>query len=186
MRFTAVFKFLIPTISLLLASLTLQAKDLTVIQAFANSGDAKSQYELGLHYQEQKDYQKAFAWIEKAAKQGLQAAQLDLGTLYDVGEGVEKNLKTAAMWYQKAANQGEIAAQYNLGVMFETGEGVSLNLQQAYIWYSIAEVYGYKGVKSSIARLRQALDAKTLEKADAAIISIVNRINQSKTAQQAL
>ena len=165
---------------------TLENADITLLKAFAAGGDLQAQYHLGIMYSEglgvEQNASEAFVWIKKAAEQGLADAQLDLGSLYDAGEGVSQDYHQAALWYRKAAEQGVIAAQYNLAVMFETGEGLEQNLLQAYIWYTVAEVYGYKGARPVIDELVRQLPPEELEKADHAVMSIVNRINTSKSA----
>jgi TPR repeat protein len=69
----------------------------------AEQGDARSQYNLGLLYENgrgvPKDYKQAFAWYRKAADQGYANAQFNLGVMYANGQGVPKNRVTAyAIW----------------------------------------------------------------------------------------
>src|SRR5207247_4375042 len=68
--------------------------------------------------------------LEKAADQGYAQAQNNLGTLYENGEGVPKDLRKAAKLYQKAADQGYALAQNNLGLLYENGEGVPKDLRK--------------------------------------------------------
>jgi TPR repeat protein len=57
---------------------------------------------------------KAVEWFQKAADQGLVAAQFNLGIMYENGQGVEKDDERAVEWYQRAADQGHVKAQFNL------------------------------------------------------------------------
>ena len=66
-----------------------------------------------------KNYNKAFMWYEKAAKQGVAMAQFNLGDVYYKGRGVKQNYKKAFEWYEKAAKQGHVDAQLKL-VHFES------------------------------------------------------------------
>ncbi len=50
-----------------------------------------------------------------AADQGDADAQLNLGFMYDHGEGVPQNYAEAVRWYRMAADQGNAIAQHNLG-----------------------------------------------------------------------
>ena len=50
-------------------------------------------------------------WYRKAAEQGLEEAQYNLGKAYINGEGVEKNPSMAIAWWRKAAVQGYARAQ---------------------------------------------------------------------------
>jgi TPR repeat protein len=63
------------------------------------------------------DFQEAFKWYQKAAKQGYAFAQCHLGRMYIEGKGVDKNLQEGILWYEKAAEQGDALAQYHLGNM---------------------------------------------------------------------
>lgn len=53
----------------------------------------------------------AVQWYHRAAEQGHQAAQTNLGTKYRTGHGVRQDYQEAARWYRRAGNQGERAAQ---------------------------------------------------------------------------
>ena len=76
------------------------------------------------------------------AEQGDATAQVQLGWMYNNGEGVVKDDKQAAAWYRKAAEQGHIDAQYNLGLMYSTGEGVAQDYKLAYVWSAVAAANG--------------------------------------------
>ena len=58
-----------------------------------------------------KDLGKAAELYQKAADQGNAKAQMNLGWLYENGQGVPKDLGKAAELYQKAADQGDAPAQ---------------------------------------------------------------------------
>ena len=111
------------------------AKKLLIL---AEKGDSKSQYHLGVLYNDgkgvPKDYSQAASWYLKAAQQGHQKAQLYLGLLYQNGRGVERDQKQAAQWLQKSAEQGEQKAQYFLGVLYYKGVGVKKDFELASHW----------------------------------------------------
>ena len=48
----------------------------------------------------------AAAWWKKAAAQGLVLAQHNLGSLYVIGRGVDRDLDKACYWYRIAARNG--------------------------------------------------------------------------------
>ena len=99
------------------------------LRAKAESGDAQSQYELGVAFDfgrlgVGKDYAEAVKWFREAAEQNNAAAQDNLGQCYTAGEGVAQDYAEAAKWYRKAAEQNYVPAQYNLGVAYDNGLGV--------------------------------------------------------------
>lgn len=53
----------------------------------------------------------------KLAQNGNTIAQYKLGTMYETGQGVEKNDKLAMEWYKKAADKGHQAAKNRLTFM---------------------------------------------------------------------
>lgn len=80
--------------------------------------------------------------IEKA-EQGDVSAQLELGWLYQYGEGVEKDIRKALEWYEKAAKQGSSQAQVNIAVIYDEGVDVPENNELAIEWYKKAAGQGH-------------------------------------------
>ncbi len=58
------------------------------------------------------------------ADAGNVRAQFMMGTIFEQGLGVHKDLSAAARWYRAAADGGNASAQYNLGVFYQFGKGV--------------------------------------------------------------
>ena len=69
--------------------------------------------------------------LKKRAVQGDTSAQSRLGYVYEVGEGVRKNIRTAVEWYKKAAKAGDPGAQLNLGRCYRDGIGLLRNVPAA-------------------------------------------------------
>lgn len=61
--------------------------------------------------------------LTKAAKAGQPGAQFYLGTKYQQGQDVSKDVRQAFAWYKAAADQGLSAAQLNVGRMLADGIG---------------------------------------------------------------
>jgi TPR repeat protein len=80
-----------------------------------NSGDARMQAFVGIHFLGASDFKTAKLWLSKAAEQGEPMGQDGLGYLYQSGQGVEKNIKIANEYFLKAAKQGNTDAQFWLG-----------------------------------------------------------------------
>lgn len=81
--------------------------------------------------------------IQRAAELGLHPAQLTLGTLYETGKLLKKNLNLAASWYRKAAEKGNTVAQTRIGSLYERGLGVERDVKAADHWYRAAAETGY-------------------------------------------
>ncbi len=61
-----------------------------------------------------KEYQEAVLWLRPWAEKGEVEAQYRLGTLYENGQGIAKNLEEAKKWYRNAAAQGHVRARRRL------------------------------------------------------------------------
>lgn len=53
-----------------------------------------------------KDAKEAVKWYRKAAEQGNETAQFNLGLCYILGDGTKKDYHEADKWLKKAADQG--------------------------------------------------------------------------------
>ncbi|KAG2373130.1 hypothetical protein C9374_012862 [Naegleria lovaniensis] len=104
-----------------------------------------AQHEIGFMYFKDHYYSKALKWLTRSALQGYAKAQNDLGLMYALGKGVDKDFTQAFEWFEKAANQNFAVAQYNLGVMYEKGDGVQQDETQARKWYRKAAQQDHKG-----------------------------------------
>jgi TonB family protein len=78
------------------------------------------------------------------APQGDVRAQVNLGLMYDKGQGVTQDYAEAVRWYKLAAEQGNINAQYDLGGKYLLGFGVAQDYVMAYMWYNLAARTGDK------------------------------------------
>jgi TPR repeat protein len=110
------------------------------VLAKANAGDAASQFQVALAYQQgdvvPRDFVQAAAWFQKSATQGYLQAQYRLGLLYQQKEsGIMKDDAKAASWLRKAADQGDAPAQAALGLCYIQGVGVPQDNAQAAAWY---------------------------------------------------
>ena len=102
----------------------------------ARRGDAEAQYHFGRTFAA--GDVEAAKWYRLAADQGHAEAQLNLGSMYNMGEGVPQEYAEAAKWYLLAANQGNALAQGNLGLMYANGDGVPQDFVLAHKWINLA------------------------------------------------
>ncbi|MBL8661006.1 MAG: sel1 repeat family protein [Rhodospirillales bacterium] len=92
-------------------------------QAAANAGDPVAQHNLAVAYVSGppplRNEAGAAAWFLRAARQGFVPAQIDLGRLYWLGLGVERDHEAAARWWRAAALRGSDAAAANLALLLD-------------------------------------------------------------------
>ena len=76
-------------------------------------------------------YTTAFLFLRPLAEQGDASAQLNLGFMYNTGQGVSQDHVASVKWTRKAAEQGDARAQHELGHMYLQGEGVPQDFAEA-------------------------------------------------------
>lgn len=99
-------------------------------------------YQAGRVAYAQKDYVQARIHFNKAASGGYSEAAINLGALYESGEGVAKDYATARNWYEKGAAAGNPAGINALGTLYDKGLGVAKNYDEARKWYLRAAAAG--------------------------------------------
>ena len=113
----------------------------------------------------------AVKWYRKAAKQGSEMAQCNLGKLYEFGQGVSQNTEEAKRWFMLAAEQNcdeavkvldivfdrcDIEAMYKRGNAYMTGDE-SQDIEQvdamAEVWYRRAAIRGHAKASVQLEKL---------------------------------
>ena len=79
---------------------------------------AGADIESGTRAYQQKDYSAALKEFAPLAEQGNAVAQLFLGRMYMMGQGVLKDSDQAIKWFKASASQGNAEAQFFLGTMY--------------------------------------------------------------------
>ncbi len=116
-----------------------------------DSGEAQRAYEAGR-------YDVARQLWEPPAEAGDPAAQLGLGSLYDLGKGVPRDPVIAYRWYRRAAVAGSATAEFNVAAMCDTGDGVPRNAAEAALWYGRAAAHGNRRAQYNLGQLYAAGD----------------------------
>lgn len=107
----------------------------------ANNGNAQAQYQLGLRYLKGKlvpdndipeDHDLAIGWLKRSAQNGSEDAEYLLGTCYENGVGVTRDLTQAVKYYERSARAANRYAQYALGEFW----AYSNKYDQALPWYT--------------------------------------------------
>jgi TPR repeat protein len=125
------------------------------LRAWANDGDADSQFELGLRLLTgegvQKNEAEGVQWMEKAANQKHLRAQFVMGSIYEDGVGVKKNDAKAYEWYRKSAENGFAAGQHAVAMAYDLGRGVKLDPEKATEWLEKAAEQNYPQAQTALA-----------------------------------
>jgi uncharacterized protein len=111
------------------------------LMLFASPGTAQN-FQAGLAAYNSGNYAAALREWRPLADQGNARAQLNLGFMYENGQGVPQDYADAVRWYRLAAEQGDDIAQANLGTMYGLGRGVPQDYVTAHMWYNIAAANG--------------------------------------------
>ncbi len=121
--------------------------ELKEFRRFAELGDARAQYNVGLSYFTGVgvgvDKSEGVKWFRLAAAQGNANAQFNLGFAYYNGNGVSVDKVESVKWYRLAAAQGHANAQCNMGYAYYNGDGVSVDKVEAIKWYRLAAAQGH-------------------------------------------
>jgi TPR repeat protein len=121
---------------------------LPLIVAFALP--AAADFKAGLNAFKAGKYGAAKAEFEALAKQGMAAAQTNLGLMYSKGYGVTRDESEAVRWYRLAAEQSQAQAQNNLGFMYVNGEGGPKDNVLGLMWLKLAVENGYSAAGRSV------------------------------------
>ena len=145
-------------------------KHVTIILAFLmtlSSPVAAQDFQKGWTAYQARDYATALQEWKPLAEAGYDAAQNNLGLMYDQGQGVPQDYKEAVKWYRLAADQGLADAQTNLGVMYSNGQGVLQDNVMAHMWYNIGAANGNETGGTNRDIVAKKMTPAAIEKAQA-------------------
>lgn len=111
------------------------------------------------------DYNQAVDWYLKAAQQGHDDAQNNLGIMYTHGLGVAQDYKQAFEWFKKATERKNVAAMSNVANCYYNGKGVEQDYSKAAEYHSKAAHLGYANSQEVLGEMY--LDGKGVEQNDA-------------------
>lgn len=97
----------------------------------ASEGDVFAQYEYANYLLDCNNAEDGFKWMKKADEQGLFIASLELGKMYEYGEGVKIDEEEAYGYYSVAAAFGIPTAKMLLADCFYYGTGVEADDERA-------------------------------------------------------
>ena len=109
-----------------------------LMAAEAEKGNAGAMLTLGRFYEQgvgiARNFTKALAWYEKAAKAGQAEGYYNMGVCYEIGMGVSADAAKALQNYQKAADMGMALAMYKLSSIFISGVGTAKDVAKGIAW----------------------------------------------------
>ena len=127
------------------------------LRGAANAGDPSAAYEVASRFAEGRlvpvNNQEAVRWFDIAAKKGLVPALFRLGTFYEKGIGVKKNLAIARDLYRAAADKGHGKAMHNLAVLYAEGVDGRPDYRMAAQWFRKAADRGVADSQYNLAIL---------------------------------
>lgn len=101
------------------------------IQKSAENDCHYGQFWIAEKHKENKNYESAGYWYEKAAKQGNLEAQNELGDLYYFGRGTRQDYENAFLRFNESAKGGSSKGKSNLAHMYQYGYGTSQDNEKA-------------------------------------------------------
>ncbi len=110
-------------------------------------------------------YAKAFRGYRALAARGNAEAMLNLGLMYENGQGVPRNLAEAARWYEKSGALGHVMALVRSGAMQANGKGVTKDMVGAYARFALARDLGHPGASDLLDKIKARLDKGQIESA---------------------
>lgn len=104
---------------------------------------------------DEKDFERAVDWYQKAADKGMTEAQYKLGQCYFNGEGVKEDKEKAFRLYIKASEgnkdyEGYPKAQNKLAICYMYGYGTSKDDQKGLKWFQTAAENGYAAAQCNL------------------------------------
>ena len=112
-----------------------EARARELLKGAAEAGQREAEYEVAVRYAEGVD---AYALLERAGRQGLAKAQVELGRRLSEGKGCAIDEAAATTWFRKAAEQRYAPGLYEMARSYEEGIGVEENGLNALHLYEAA------------------------------------------------
>ena len=126
-----------------------EARAVDYYEKAAKAGLADAQYAMAQVYANgtagrKVDPAEARRWLDKAAQQNFDTAQVDLGSWLVEGRGGPRDMKAGYGWIKRAAQGGNVAAQNRLAKLYVEGLGVDPDSIEGAAWYIVARRAGLK------------------------------------------
>lgn len=123
------------------------------LEKMADDRSADIVLELALAYDERGQVAKAMELYRQAAAQGVGAAELRLGWLYESGTGGEQSYDLARAHYERAVAAGVLEANMRLGLLYLDGWGVTRDVPAAVVHLQAAANAGYQPAQKILSEM---------------------------------
>jgi TPR repeat protein len=125
-------------------------RSITLLEEAIRQGDCRASYALGTWYLNgmrpliEKDEEKAFSMIVRAAEAGVSAALYDLAVAYETGSIAKIDKRKAFELFLDASLRGDVQSLYEVARFYEYGIGIKEDKALADIWVKRARELGAK------------------------------------------
>lgn len=100
-----------------------------------------------------KDHKEANKYFRLAAEKGDDMAQLNFGSSYINGDGVDIDYQEGIKWWRLSAENGNILAQEAIGLEYFIGNFVNQDYQEAFKWLSLSAEQENASAQEQIGRM---------------------------------
>lgn len=125
----------------------------------------------------------AIKFFTQSAESGNSNAQSLLGSFYQYGQGVEKDLNKAIEWYEKSFEQGNEYAMGYLGNLYLNGEGVVKDIIRGYAYCAVSSALGIVASTDCQRKASGKLSEEELKQAKQLAKEMYVKYNPDVTAQ---
>lgn len=91
--------------------------------------------------------------ISRQRKHLTTTGMVNIGLIYEHGNGVPLDYTEAMSWYRKAAQLGDAQAQFNIALLYQEGKGVKQDQSEAIAWYRKAAEQDYAAAQNNLATM---------------------------------
>ena len=96
-----------------------------------------------------------FSTLQIVAKTGSPPAQRILASMYEQGDGVERDIAKAIKWYRSAAELNDDIAQFYLGYLYYQAIGLEQDYNLAFHWFARAAEQGNADFQYNLGNLHR-------------------------------
>ncbi len=124
-------------------------------KAVEEKNSAEAMRRLGALSESEQNDSAALNWFQQAVQAGSPDARIDVGRLYEVGQGAPRDKEVAFCLYRTGAEGGSIRGMLIMGRIYRNGIGVSRDYVTARRWYERAAQKGSSDAMFALGELHR-------------------------------